>query len=115
MHSYPAIILSTFALLFQRHVATPLPSRGLEEVLPIEYAGLGDGLNFNATFGPSPQPFTVAVDPDFVETTKFKASLYRPSRDIKDEDWLDGPPEHNVSLNTRVAVHSPCDVVHTVE
>ena len=59
---------------------------------------LGDGLNFNLSATNNPQPFTIDVDPDFVNVTKLKASLYRPSRDLLQyPEWEDGPPQHNMS------------------
>jgi len=53
--------------------------------------------NFKATFGPTPQPFKIEVDPSFIEETKLKASLTRYTTDIKQPDFVDGPPQHNVS------------------
>lgn len=61
------------------------------------FLGLGDGLNFNFTPSDTPLPFKVDVDPDFIAMTRLKASLYRPSRDIAQPDWTDGPPAHNLS------------------
>lgn len=53
--------------------------------------------NFNATFGSSPQPFEIDVDPGFIEETRLKASLTRYAVDIEIADFEDGPPRHNVS------------------
>ena len=53
--------------------------------------------NFKATFGSSPAPFEVDVDPDFIKDTVLKASLTRYAIDIEQPDLLDGPPKHNVT------------------
>ena len=59
--------------------------------------GLGNGLNFNFTPSDTPRPFAIEVDPDFIAATQLKAELYRPSRDIAQPDWTDGPPGYNIS------------------
>ena len=59
--------------------------------------GLGPGLNFLANFSSSPQSFTIDVDPAFIELTRLKASLYRPSRDLAGETWDDGAPQANMT------------------
>ncbi|APA06073.1 hypothetical protein sscle_01g008430 [Sclerotinia sclerotiorum 1980 UF-70] len=53
--------------------------------------------NFKATFGPSPQPFKISVDPEFIEQTTLKASLTRYTTDINQPDFTDGPPRHNIT------------------
>jgi hypothetical protein len=55
-------------------------------------------LNFNATFGSSPEPFTIDVDPAFISETKLKASIGRFALDIDVPPWFDGPPKHNASI-----------------
>ncbi|PVH95645.1 alpha/beta-hydrolase [Periconia macrospinosa] len=44
-----------------------------------------------------PRPYTVNVDPSFVEETRLKASRFRPSIDIRAPAWFDGPPSANVT------------------
>ena len=53
--------------------------------------------NFKATFGRSPAPFKIDVDPDFIQQTVLKASLTRYAVDIEVPDLTDGPPRHNVT------------------
>ena len=53
--------------------------------------------NFNATFGSSPAPFEIDVDPGFIKNTVLKASLTRYAVDVEQPDLLDGPPKHNVT------------------
>ncbi|MCJ1395291.1 hypothetical protein MMC18_008175 [Xylographa bjoerkii] len=53
--------------------------------------------NFKATFGSSPAPFKIDVDPDFIEQTVLNASLTRYAIDIEVPALLDGPPRHNVT------------------
>ena len=55
------------------------------------------GLNFNATFGDSPAPFTVDVSPDFIDYIKQKVSLTRYVNDIDVPDFSEGPTLHNES------------------
>lgn len=43
----------------------------------------------------TPQPFTIATNPDFIKQTVDKVKGYRPSTDLDDDsngDWSDGPP-----------------------
>ncbi|MCJ1435051.1 hypothetical protein MMC27_004421 [Xylographa pallens] len=53
--------------------------------------------NFKATFGSSPAPFKIDVDPDFIKETVLKASLTRYAVDLDEPDLLAGPPRHNVT------------------
>ena len=53
--------------------------------------------NFKATFGSSPAPFKIDVDPDFIKETVLKASLTRYAIDLDEPDLLAGPPKHNVT------------------
>ena len=53
--------------------------------------------NVNATFGSSPAPLQIDVDPDFIALTKFKASVTRFPTDVKQPDFTDGPPVHNAT------------------
>ena len=53
--------------------------------------------NFKATFGSSPAPFKIDVDPHFIKQTVLKASLTRYAVDIEVPDLTDGPPRHNVT------------------
>src|SRR5687768_16451128 len=51
-------------------------------------------------FGPYPQPFRIAVNPDLIRETRQKAQQYRPSLDLDHEssqDWSDGPPAASVT------------------
>ena len=53
--------------------------------------------NFEATFGSSPAPFEIDVDPGLIKNTVLKASLTRYAVDVEQPDLLDGPPKHNVT------------------
>lgn len=53
--------------------------------------------NFKATFGASPQPFKISVNPDFIRQTNLKASLTRYTHDLNQPDFTDGPPRHNIT------------------
>ncbi|CZR61773.1 related to epoxide hydrolase [Phialocephala subalpina] len=63
---------------------------------PTKDTPCGD-LNFKATFGATPRPFKIQVDPEFIRITKLKASLTRYTTDINQPDFVDGPPRHNIS------------------
>ena len=52
---------------------------------------------FKASFGSSPAPFQIDVDPAFIASTKLKASLTRYAVDLDQPDFADGPPRHNVT------------------
>lgn len=53
--------------------------------------------NFKATFGNSPAPFKIDVDPRFIKETVLKASLTRYAVDVEQPAWQDGPPRNNVT------------------
>lgn len=53
--------------------------------------------NFKASFGSSPRPFKISVNPDFIRETKLKASLTRNTIDLDQPDFADGPPRHNIT------------------
>lgn len=40
----------------------------------------------------TPQPYTINVDPGFIEQTRKKVSDFRPSLEISGPEWADGPP-----------------------
>ncbi|KAF2760245.1 alpha/beta-hydrolase [Pseudovirgaria hyperparasitica] len=50
---------------------------------------------YNASY--QPRPYTINVDPTFIEDTRVRASNFRPSLDIDAPAWFDGPPVANVS------------------
>jgi hypothetical protein len=50
--------------------------------------------NFKCSFGKSPQPFKIQVDPDFIDYTKKKVELTRFAEDVEQPDFTDGPPAH---------------------
>lgn len=52
---------------------------------------------FKATFGNSPAPFEIDVDPCSIKDTVLEASLTRYAVDVEQPDLLDGPPQHNVT------------------
>lgn len=56
-----------------------------------------------------PVAFNISVDPTFINETKVKAGLYRPSVDLEDDsnkDWIEGPPRANMTaLATYWAEH----------
>ncbi|KAI0424625.1 Alpha/Beta hydrolase protein [Xylaria sp. FL1042] len=50
----------------------------------------------------TPVPFQASVDPKYIEETRVKASLYRPSDDfldgaISNAGWIEGPPRANMT------------------
>ena len=98
--------MSFLALAIHKVAAIPIVDQSSMSPDSGVYGALGDGLNFNATFGDNPQPFTLSVDPNFIETTKLKASLYRLSRDVDIVDWEDGPPQHNMTTIRDYWVHN---------
>jgi hypothetical protein len=54
-------------------------------------------LNFKATFGPSPVPMAIDVDPHFIAETRLKASLTRSPIDIDLPPFTEGVPSHNLT------------------
>lgn len=54
-------------------------------------------LNFNATFGLSPQPMTISVDQDFIKETKLKASLFRAPIAIDQSSFTEGVSIQNLT------------------
>ncbi|KAI0539457.1 alpha/beta-hydrolase [Xylaria digitata] len=62
-----------------------------------------NNLNFPFPYNSNtPVPFQVSVDSGFIEETRLKASLYRPSVDLLDgaisnAGWLEGPPQANMT------------------
>ncbi|KAH6663508.1 Alpha/Beta hydrolase protein [Halenospora varia] len=83
---------STLALsLIFTHQATTstLPTRSQPKEYPIN--------NFRASFGSTPTPFVIDVDPTFIAATRIKASFTRYTSDIDQPEWLDGPPKHSIS------------------
>ncbi|PQE23770.1 epoxide hydrolase protein [Rutstroemia sp. NJR-2017a BBW] len=67
------------------------------QALSINETSTREPLNFRATFGSSPQPFNISVNPEFIRLTKLKASLTRYTNDIYQPDFTDGPPRHNIT------------------
>lgn len=60
--------------------------------------GLGDGLNYKFSATDIPQPFEIDVDPDFINVTTLKASLYRPSRNLLNYTaFEDGATQQNMT------------------
>lgn len=55
--------------------------------------------NFQGTFGKSPAPFQIKVDPEFITLTKQKVSLTRIAEDVDQPEGSDGP-----SLRAALAV-----------
>ena len=65
---------------------------------PIHVRGdWGNGLNFDFPDVTSPQPFTISVDPAFVDDTLTRVSRYRPSRDILPTWTNEGPAVANIT------------------
>lgn len=81
------MVVPTFAFLITVALAFAL-------LLP---SVVGQSQEFKATFGSSPAPFQIDVNPDFIATARLKASLTRYTVDVDQPDWADGPPSHNVS------------------
>ena len=44
-----------------------------------------------------PRPYTVNVNPAFIEATRLKAAKFRPSLYINQPAWTDGPPTSNIT------------------
>ena len=44
-----------------------------------------------------PKPYTISVDPAFIEETRIKASKFRDTVDIDAPAWFDGPPTSKIS------------------
>jgi pimeloyl-ACP methyl ester carboxylesterase len=51
--------------------------------------------NDNSTY--QPRPYKIDVDPSFIEETRIKVSKFRPSIDIAQPAWFDGPPTSNIT------------------
>jgi hypothetical protein len=47
--------------------------------------------------GSNIRPYTINVDPSFLEETRAKVSTFRPSVDINAPAWFDGPPVANMT------------------
>ncbi len=45
----------------------------------------------------SPRPYTVNISPSLIESTRRKVSSFRPSLDIDEPAWTDGPPTSNIT------------------
>ncbi|KAM3083548.1 hypothetical protein ACMFMG_004197 [Clarireedia jacksonii] len=88
--SFPAILASV-AILGTQALSIPISATSSNETSTQE------PLNFKVTFGSSPQPFTISVDPEFIRLTKLKASLTRYTNDLSQPDFTDGPPRHNIT------------------
>lgn len=43
------------------------------------------------------RPYTINVDPSFIEQTQLKVSSFRPTLDIQQPAWSDGPPTSNIT------------------
>lgn len=54
-------------------------------------------LEWDATYGSSPAPFKLAVNPEIIELAHQKVALTRYPIDVKQPDWSDGPPVHNAT------------------
>ena len=94
MHQYfpllgEILLLIVFGL--QRTSATPSQPSHWSDTR--EYGGS----NFKASYGDSPQPFEIDVDPEFVSYVKLKVNLTRYTTAIHVPDWLEGPPKQNIS------------------
>jgi hypothetical protein len=59
------------------------------------FTSQAEPLEFTAQFGPSVAPFNIDVHPEFVKYAKLKASLTRTAVDVKQPDWIDGPPQRD--------------------
>ncbi|KAI0156571.1 alpha/beta-hydrolase [Xylariaceae sp. FL1272] len=70
--------------------------------LPALLAGANE-LNFDFPYNSTvPVPYEVSVRPSIIEEARLKASLYRPSIDLRDGNvanagWLEGPPRENMT------------------
>jgi pimeloyl-ACP methyl ester carboxylesterase len=51
--------------------------------------------NDNSTY--QPRPYTVSVDPSFIEEIRVKVQNFHPTAEINAEPWFDGPPASNIS------------------
>ncbi|RYP92782.1 hypothetical protein DL770_001062 [Monosporascus sp. CRB-9-2] len=62
-------------------------------------------LNFKATFGSSPAPMRIDVDPKFIEITRLKASLTRAPIDLDAPLFVEGVPASNVTAIAEYWAH----------
>lgn len=54
-------------------------------------------LEWSATYGHTPAPFTLSVNPEIIALAHQKAILTRHPVDVEQPDWSDGPPVHNAT------------------
>jgi hypothetical protein len=87
-------IAASFKMLSFLSACSPL---GLALIIALGAKSVVSQQNFKATFGSSPAPLEIDVDPKFIRETVLKASLTRYTVDIDQPDFLDGPPRHNVT------------------
>lgn len=50
-----------------------------------------------SAYSTGPKPFTINVDPAFIEETRVKASKFRPTEPIEAPAWFDGPPTSDIN------------------
>lgn len=63
-------------------------------------AALSSSVPFPFHSGQVPQPFELALTPEFIQQTRVRAQNYKPSLDLNngsDSDWSDGPPTKAMS------------------
>ncbi|KAH8829942.1 Alpha/Beta hydrolase protein [Flagelloscypha sp. PMI_526] len=80
----------------------------VSKVLPVVLAvrpGEYGPLNFKGSFGNKPTPFTVDVDPTFIERTKLKASLTRPAIELNQPQFVDGVSSQNITALANFIAH----------
>lgn len=61
---------------------------------------LGNAAPFPFHSGPVPQPYELALTPEFIQQTRVRARNYKPSIDLSnssDNEWSDGPPAKTIS------------------
>ncbi|KAL6818748.1 alpha/beta-hydrolase [Trichoderma sp. SZMC 28013] len=73
-----------------------MPKRFLLQLLSATLA-VSANLPFKAKFGNSPAPFSIDIDPSFIEETRVKASLARIATDLVQHVPQDGPPVENIT------------------
>lgn len=63
-------------------------------------AALSSSVPFPFHSGPVPQPFELALTPEFIQQTRVRAQNYKPALDLNngsDSEWSDGPPTKAMS------------------
>jgi pimeloyl-ACP methyl ester carboxylesterase len=77
-----------------------MPISSLAWVLPLVFplaASIDASSSSNKSPKYQPRPYTIDVDPHFIEETRMKASRFRNSVDVNTPPWFDGPPAAEIA------------------